>query len=164
MRTIVSFLFIAFYFCANSQKIVINGYLKDSDNGEALLYASCYDSISSMATTTNSMGYFSFEISPNQIIALKISHLGYFPIQIEIVSSKDTMISICLTPKLEVLNEVNVTEFASFNKQDILGKISVSKSTIQSIPSFVGIPDLMKAITFLPGISGGREGYSNIFV
>lgn len=164
MRIILSVLFLASCIYANAQRIVVSGYLKDDSNGESILYATCYDSISAMLTTTNTMGSFNFEVTPNHKLSLKISHLGYFSKSIEIISPTDTILIIRLKPKSELLNEVNVTELSSFQKHDVLGKISVPKSAIQSLPSFVGLPDLMKAITFLPGISGGREGYSNIYV
>ena len=164
MRKTGFIIFLVSHLYSYSQETTINGYVKDADNGDAIPYAICYDSISSKGTTTNLEGFFNFKISPHQKLALKISHIGYFSNNIEIVSSKDTTVTIQLHPRLEELAEVKITEFASFQKQEVLGKITVPKSTIQAIPSFIGIPDLMKAITFIPGLSGGREGYSNIYV
>jgi len=164
MRKTGFIIFLVSHLYSYSQETTINGYVKDADNGDAIPYAICYDSISSKGTTTNLEGFFNFKISPHQKLALKISHIGYFSNNIEIVSSKDTTVTIQLHPRLEELTEVKITEFASFQKQEVLGKITVPKSTIQAIPSFIGIPDLMKAITFIPGLSGGREGYSNIYV
>lgn len=36
--------------------------------------------------------------------------------------------------------------------------------TIKNLPSLGGVPDLIKSITFIPGVSAGLEGYSSIFV
>jgi len=110
------------------------------------------------------MGYFNLTVNKGRRVALKITHIGYSPQYISIIPFQDTTINIHLTPKQEQLGEVVVSEYASIQKQDVLGKITVPIRTIQSIPSFVGIPDLMKAITFIPGVSGGQEGYSNIYV
>ncbi len=165
MRKILfTFLILYSSLACKAQKISIFGYINDSTNGEALMYSSCYDSINSVGITSNAMGYFNLKVKKGEKVALKITHIGYSTQSINLIPFKDTTINIHLSPKQEQLEEVVVSEYASIQKQDILGKITVPIKTIQSIPSFVGIPDLMKAITFIPGVSGGREGYSNIYV
>jgi len=155
---------ILYVFVCEAQKVAINGYIYDSTNGEVLMYTTCYDSTNSVGLTSNAMGYFNLTVNKGRRVALKITHIGYSPQYISIIPFQDTTINIHLSPKQEQLGEVVVSEYASIQKQDVLGKITVPIKTIQSIPSFVGIPDLMKAITFIPGISGGQEGYSNIYV
>lgn len=45
-----------------------------------------------------------------------------------------------------------------------MSKNTVPVKLVKSMPSFTGEPDIMKAITFLPGVAAGKDGMSDIFV
>lgn len=152
------------YLFSQAQKASISGFVKDNNSGETLIFTNCYDSINKVGLTTNAMGYYILKAKKNKNAQLKFSHLGYHSKTISLFVKNDTIINVNLKPKEEQLEEVVINDYASFQKQDILGKVTVPIKTITTIPSFAGIPDLMKGITFIPGISGGREGYSNIYV
>jgi hypothetical protein len=48
--------------------------------------------------------------------------------------------------------------------QTLLGKTQVSVSQIKNLPSFIGVPDVIKSLSTLPGIVNGKEGFSNLYV
>lgn len=152
------------YLFSYAQEASISGFVKDETSGGTLIFASCYDSINKFGLVTNAMGHYILKAKKNKNVKLEFSHLGYRSKTVSLFVTKDTIINVNLKPKEELLEEVIVSDYASFQKQDILGKVTVPIKTITSIPSFAGVPDLMKGITFIPGISGGREGYSNIYV
>lgn len=158
-------IFIVFSFCGfiNAQNITLSGFIKDANTGEPLLFANCVDTVSKGGTTTNGNGFYSMELEKGEVCIIA-SYLGYENTIRRLYLSRDTIIEIWLTPKLNELEEVVINAYTPLNQQVIMGKTTVPVKTIKAIPSFVGEPDLMKSISFLPGISTGKEGYSNIYV
>jgi len=145
------------------QLCTIHGYIKDAQTGEALISAYCYNALSLKGTTTNSYGYYSLTV-PKGMVKLSVSYVGYQNTTLELFIDKDSMINFSLYPITKEIQEVVVNQNIPLHQQVLMGKTTVPIQTVNSIPSFVGISDLMKAITFLPGISSGREGYSDIYV
>ncbi len=146
-----------------SQTYTVSGHITDQTTGESLLFADCYDTMSNRGTTTNAYGYYSLSLSKGKI-HLKVSYLGYKTTEKSFVLSRDTILALSLVPISEKLGEVMIDKQESIHKQTLMGKITVPISTIKKIPSFVGETDLMKSLSYLPGITTGKEGYSNIFV
>ena len=146
-----------------SQTYTVSGHVTDQTTGESLLFADCYDTMSNRGTTTNAYGYYSLSLSKGKI-HLKVSYLGYKTTEKSFVLSRDTILALSLVPISEKLGEVVIDKQGSIHKQTLMGKITVPISTIKKIPSFVGEIDLMKSLSYLPGITTGKEGYSNIFV
>lgn len=146
-----------------AQSFTIKGFVKDSKTGEALLFAHCYDSLSNKVTLTNTEGFYSLTLPKGKII-LVASYIGYQSTIQEIILTKDTTIQIELTPSTTELHHVVVHSHTPLHQQVIMGKTTIPVQTLKALPSFAGEPDIMKAISFLPGVSLGKEGYSNIYV
>lgn len=145
------------------QTYTVNGYIRDAATGEALLFASCYDSTSLVGTTTNSYGFFNLSLAKGAV-KITASYIGYQYKTYEFLLKRDTMISIDLSPVSKELQEVIVSARVPLHQQVIMGKTTITLETLEKMPSFVGEKDLMKAICYIPGISTGREGYSNVYV
>lgn len=92
---------------------------------------------------------------------LSISHVSYRDTIIE-VSADHKQIYVRLS-SLE-LNIVEVYADQPFNKKAALGVNRVSLPFLTATPSFLGEPDILKGLTFLPGVTDGKEGYSHLFV
>lgn len=163
MRLLISLLLLGFCPCLNAQNITLSGFIKDAKTGEPLLFANCIDTISKKGTTTNGIGFYSMVLEKGEV-CITASYLGYQNIESRFLITKDTTLIIQLEPKLNELEEVVVNAYTPINQQVIMGKTTVPIKTIKALPSFAGEPDLMKSISFLPGISTGKEGYSNIYV
>jgi hypothetical protein len=148
---------------AVAQNYTINGYVKDVNTGEVLLFANCFDSINFKGTTTNPYGYYTLSL-PKGKVRIVASYVGYKNKSFEFILKKDTTLSFELEAKTVELQEVIVSSHIPIHQQVIMGKTTVPIKTIESIPSFAGEADLMKAISYIPGISTGKEGYSNIYV
>ncbi len=163
MRLLISLLIFGYCTSINAQNITLSGFIKDAKTGEPLLFANCIDTISKKGTTTNGIGFFSMVLKKGEV-GIIASYLGYENMERKYLLSKDTSIVILLEPRLNELEEVVVNAYTPMNQQVIMGKTTVPVKTIKALPSFAGEPDLMKSISFLPGISTGKEGYSNIYV
>jgi hypothetical protein len=146
-----------------AQNFTINGYVRDAETGEALLFANCFDSTTFKGTITNPYGFYTLSL-PKGKVRIVVSYVGYKDKLLGFVLTKDTTVSFELESKTEELQEVVVSSHIPIHQQVIMGKITVPLKTIEAIPSFAGEADLMKAICYIPGISAGREGYSNIYV
>ncbi|MCQ2204975.1 MAG: TonB-dependent receptor [Bacteroidales bacterium] len=145
-----------------AQRIKVSGHVVDATNGEPVLFASCVEMSSGRGTTTNNYGYFSLETTGETTIG--ISCIGYQSFQQPIKATADTTVVIRISPKVNDLQEVVVSTFVPRREQVEMGKSTVPVELIKAIPSLAGEPDILKSISYLPGISLGKEGYSNIYV
>lgn len=146
-------------FSAQGQPITISGVIK-SPSGENVPYASVVDSVNNKSVYSDINGYFSI-LTKGGTCSLKFSHVSYSPAKLHVVALKDTFMTVSLTG-IE-MPEVLV-KGTSLSQQAMLGVSFMEGKTIQNIPSFFGEPDLVKAMTVLPGISGGLDLYSSIYV
>ena len=64
----------------------------------------------------------------------------------------------------QALETVVIFAEEPFNRRASLGVQETPMEFLTAVPSLTGDADLMKTITFLPGVSEGREGYSHLFV
>lgn len=160
----IASLLLAFSFIGSTAQTrqTLSGHIYDSTTGEAIPYATCWNESNSQGTTTNAFGYFSIPNGDNA--KLRVSCIGYQAITIDVPSGNDTTIVIKLTPKSTNLQEVVVSTYIPMQEQVQMGKNTVPTALIKQMPSFVGEPDILKSITYLPGVISGKDGYSNIFV
>ncbi|HUS86470.1 MAG TPA: carboxypeptidase-like regulatory domain-containing protein [Bacteroidales bacterium] len=144
------------------QTITVNGFVLDSVSKEPLFNAYLVDQKDNTVILTNERGFYNLSTKTGTV-ELKVSYVGYEPSFINITVNKDTSFNIFLAPL--VLEEITIiANQEPLFKQALLGKTRIPVKEIQSIPSLAGEPDLLKSITHLPGVSGGREGYSDIYV
>lgn len=162
-RLTIALLPILFYTSATAQNRNITGYVVDAQSGEPLLYANCVESVSGSGVSTNGFGFFSLPLRGDSC-CIHVSCLGYQISQNSYKVSSDTLVTISVMPKVTSLSEVTVSSYVPLRQQTGMGKATVPMQLIQSMPSFVGEADLMKAITFLPGVAAGRDGYSHVYV
>lgn len=153
------------FFAANNvncQIFTVSGYIGDSLTKETLYNAYIINQVNNTVVLSNDKGYYSLSAEKG-LISLIYSYVGYEPKSLTFKIAKDTLVDIYLVPIK--IKEVTVTANAEpLFKQALLGKTNFTIKEIESIPSLAGEPDLMKSITHIAGVSGGREGYSNIYV
>jgi outer membrane receptor for ferrienterochelin and colicin len=146
-----------------SQKYTISGFIEDAETGERLTGAAVFDAnITSHGTVSNTYGFYSLTI-PTGNIKLTSSFVGCSLFVLELNLTKDTIINIKLSSSI-ILNEVEVK--GGENKVDDIqmGIIDVPLETIKKLPVILGETDIMKSIQMMPGVQGGTEGTSGIYV
>ncbi len=158
MRCLLLFLTLV-VLSVQGQPVKISGVVK-SPGGENVPYASIIDSVNYKTVYSDNEGYFSF-ISNSPNCTLTFNHVSYSSRTLRLSAICDTFVTVLLAGVEipEVL--VNGT---SLSQQAMLGVNFMEGRTIQNIPSFFGEPDLIKAMTVLPGIAGGLDLYSSIYV
>ncbi len=141
----------------------IHGYTCDKNTGEALIGASIYNPQTMTGTVTNQFGFFSLSLQPGDY-DLVISFIGYKNQKIKFSESKSMAIN--LEPISSSIGEVLVHAKGSrdFISASSLGVMGIESKSISKIPAVGGEPDLLKAITMLPGIKQGTDGSAGVYV
>lgn len=148
-------------------KITISGYITDSESGETLIGAGVLSDPRTGAVT-NPFGYYSLTIPSGKII-LHFSYLGYKDEVKELgYVYRDTLINISLKPS--AILEASTVTALSRARQDAgiassyLGSIDVPLNLIQNTPVLFGEADVLKALQKIPGVQGGTEGFTGLYV
>lgn len=169
MRLKVKILFLILFsvnICWAQQKnYTISGYIKDSTNGETLIGATLRIDDGKKGTATNAYGYYNVNISEGKH-RLQYSFVGYKSKIVDVNITKNTVINIALKEEGFEAKEVIITgEREDKNvKSTEMSRIELSGEKIKSLPVIMGEPDILKAITLLPGIKSGGEASTGFYV
>ncbi|MDW3193470.1 MAG: TonB-dependent receptor [Cytophagales bacterium] len=161
MRTLLIVLFLLPTFCF-AQKFTISGYVRDAETGENLIGATVYDLKSKSGTVTNIYGFFSLTL-PSDSVALRTSFVGYQVQESAFYLSKDQVMDFSLESG-ELLDEVVVTAEEAIELLPQMSTVTVPMEQLKQVPVLLGETDILKTIQLLPGIQGGNEGASGVYV
>ncbi|MBL6445062.1 TonB-dependent receptor [Fulvivirga sp. 29W222] len=141
------------------QKVTLSGYIKDADDGEALIGATVFVRETKSGSASNVYGFYSVTLPPGKYI-IEFTYVGYQPIVKQVELIKNQRLNLEMAGESQQLEEVvisgervdaNVTSTEmSTNKLDI--------QTIRKLPAFLGEVDVLKSIQLLPGVSTVGEG------
>jgi hypothetical protein len=142
----------------------ISGYIEDAESGEKLISANLIDLNSAKGTVSNVYGFFSLTL-PKGKVQLKSTYVGYVDDKQEILLDKDVEIVIKLKPSV-TLKEVEIvaTKAERIEEKSQMSRIDVPIQQIKKIPALLGEVDVLKALQLLPGVQGGTEGQSGVYV
>lgn len=144
-----------------AQDYKVSGYV-NSTLGEVLPYASCFNSKTNKVIYANEEGFFMIPCEEGSV-DLRFSFSGYEACMWSLSLTSDTLINIYL--KETQIEEVVILEKAEpLHLQNMMGKYKFKIDELKASASFSASTDIFKAITQIPGISGGKEGYSNFYV
>jgi hypothetical protein len=152
-----------FPFLSHAQ--VITGVVKDSATAEHLIGAIVKVDPGGLGTATDAAGKFSLRLTAGTY-TLTVSYLGYRTQIIPLVVSKDQRISIFLGAISTQINDVVITGERT-NKavtSTEMSRVELKAEQIKALPVIFGEPDVLKAITLLPGIKSGGEGGTGFYV
>lgn len=146
------------------QNITISGYVRDAFSKEAVIGAKIYFPSLEKGTVTNALGFYNIQIPVNQEkYKIVISAIGYKSLQVEKVLTSEQRLDFDL--EVLVTNDVEIVYVDPNQVVDPeIGVISIPISQLKSIPNLGGEPDVIKAFQMMPGVSGGKEGSSGLFV
>jgi len=162
MRNVFFIFFILYATSILSQDISISGYIKDVNNGEAIIDAVVYDSLTYANTVTNEYGYYNLSI-PKGDIHLRASYVGFKEYSQYLSLQKDTVINIVLEESILAAVEVVGQKETSLSISKG-NEISIPITELTQIPAIGGEADIFKSLSIFPGVSLGAEANSNLFV
>lgn len=161
---------ILFFFLITSlvyaQNFTLSGTIKDNKNNETIIGATLIIVENNVQITTNSYGYFSVSL-PQGNYTYQVVKNGYQFIESSIIIDKNEQIEIKLEKENEVvLDEVRVEKNKGrINlKKPELSTHSLDIDQIKKMPVLLGEVDVLKSLTFLPGVTNGGEVSSGINV
>jgi outer membrane receptor for ferrienterochelin and colicin len=144
------------------QNFTINGYIRDQVTGENLIGATILDPATMQGTITNTFGFYSLTL-PTGTYQLRCSYVGYQSWEQEVTLTQNQNLNISLAPGT-TLEEVIITAEENIELSPQMSSIDVPIEQIKALPVLMGEADLLKSLQLLPGIQGGTEGSSGIYV
>ena len=138
------------------------GFVYSGEGMEGLPGAHVYLQETRQGVITNNYGFYTLSVSSLPVTII-VSHVGYEPKLFEIHAGGRTDIS--LTP-FRMLSEVEVSARAilPMNESPLMSILSLPATRIQSTPVLLGEKDLFKVLQLMPGVQGGTEGSSGLYV
>jgi hypothetical protein len=141
------------------ETVLVSGYVTDSETGERM--SGVHLRVGASQTVSNDYGFYSLR-TPAGSVTLRASYTGYAVYEETRLLQEDAVVSIALKPGVE-LSEVLVTARPVRDVEDRgLGNMRVNLSQLSVSPLFLGERDIIKTMQFLPGVSSGMEGSSNL--
>ena len=145
-------------FILQAQSLVVNGYVEDIQSGERLIGAQISILGQEIGTLTNSEGFFSLEIPSKFDSFLLATYWGYSPDTLRIQASNNEPLTISLNPSFTLDSVSIVAPVAG------IGQLSLNMDRVKNLPTLIGEVDALRVFQLLPGVAGGNEGTSALYV
>ena len=160
-RLLILFLFLPFV--ALAQNYTLSGTITDSKSGETLIGATVIDTHSGKGTVTNPYGHYSLTLKKGTV-EVKVQFVGYKPQTFTIELDRNRELSVKLVPSLELEEVTIVGEKVGDTRSSQMSATQMSVEKIKSVPVMFGEADIIKALQLMPGVQGGSEGNSGMYV
>ena len=147
------------------EKFTLSGVIQDQETNETLISVTVFFPELNTGTSTNEYGFYSITL-PKGNYKISLSYIGYSN-KIETINLDENLKkNFILAEAAQSLEEVIITE--NIEKLSIrkpqMSVNALTASTIKQIPVVLGEADVLKAITFLPGVTNAGEGASGFNV
>ncbi len=142
-----------------AQQRTISGYISDDNDGERIVGAIVYDTLTKKGSATNEYGYFSLTLS-NKPVVLRISASGLRTTYV-VVPLEQSDLNIALE-NLE-LEEVIIEGNRDVDNSE-MGTIDLSMDKVNKLPVILGERDVFRVLQLLPGVKSGGEASSGLYV
>ena len=160
---LVLFLFLSCFSAqAQIKSCSISGLVRDAITGESLPGAHVFVQATNTGVITNNYGFYVLTLPPGDYI-LKISYVGYNPLELPFQLQKAERLDIKLNPSIE-LHEIEVKARMSQLQNPQMGILHIPMIQAASIPALMGEKDVLKAFQLMPGVQSGKEGTGGLFV
>ena len=156
---------LSFFAPSFAQHVTISGYISEVKSGERLTGAIIFIPGTEFGTSSNAYGFYSITIpTPKDSIAVSASFVGYQSSVIKLWADRNISLNIDLSDRKDLKEVVILGQKDAVHQRTQMSSIDLPIQTIKSLPAFLGEPDIMKAIQLLPGIQGGNEGTTGLYV
>jgi hypothetical protein len=162
MKYLLPALFVFIHAVGYSQ-ITVSGYIEDKNTKERLPGVNVYDIDRRQGTVSNSYGFYSISLK-NDTARLLFSTVGYQQ-QVSQIHPREKEINL----NIELESGIDLAEVVVTHKQKTFNntEMSVLKIPVKQLlqtPALMGEADIMRAFQLMPGVQGGKEGTSGIYV
>lgn len=145
-------------------QIVVHGRITAAESGEVLIGAGVFDTLSDRGATTNNYGLYSIAFSPGKKVLI-FSYPGYAEVQLDtnLTSSANLNIALKTIPQMDQVVIKSKPRNTSGNTVQ-MSMLDIPVQQIKKMPALLGEVDVVKALQLLPGVKGGNEGSSGLYV
>jgi hypothetical protein len=150
-----------------NNRLTISGYVRDGATGESLPGVAVVHPATSQGTTTNTFGFYSLTLAaPADSVRLLVSALGYERQRLAQPAGRSFTHDFRLKASSAELEGVEVvgSKEEKVAESTRMGTINVPVAQIKLLPALFGETDVLKVLQLLPGVQGGGEGSSGLYV
>lgn len=141
---------------------IIQGFISDAQTGEKLIGSSVYILGTHDGVISNNYGFYSLK-SRTIPVSLVYSYVGYISDTVSIDTAKGS-INIVLEPKVNNLEVVEIKATNTATSLPRTGILTIPTQQIKQLPALGGEVDVLRAFQLMPGVQGGNEGTSGLYV
>lgn len=142
-------------------RFTVSGFITDSASGETLIGAGASDG--DAGAVTNNFGYYTLTVPAGKNV-LTYSYLGCESVTEVIDVRKDTVVNVELSQSVSIEASRVVARKDAGISSTYMGAIEIPGSMIGNTPAVLGEADLLKTVQMMPGVQGGMNGFSGIYV
>lgn len=155
-----------FLACAGGAQIMLAGYVQDSLTGEKLIGATLFLTQNGAFSITNDYGFFSVNAGNKGGVEVEVSYLSYEKRIFRFFMTGDTTVILDLQPAANQLSTVEVKAFRPGNAPPKTegSIVQLSQKEVKQLPKLLGEADALRTLQLLPGVQGGAEGSSSLYV
>ncbi|HAY18387.1 MAG TPA: hypothetical protein DCY24_04175, partial [Rikenellaceae bacterium] len=114
-------------------------------------------------TSTNNFGFYSLTL-PEGEVELTYSYIGCAAKAKRVSLKKDITLNVSLAPSAEIKSARITARKDAGIRSTYMGAIEVPNELIANTPVVLGEKDVLKTLQMMPGVQGGNEGFSGIYV
>ena len=148
---------------AAQKKVTISGHITDIASGETLIGAGILEKESGLGAVTNNFGYYTLTIPAGEY-DFHFSYVGYSEKVMRIDMRRDTVVNVALETGETLSSSHIVARKDAGIQSTYLGAIDIPAAQIKNTPVLFGEADVLKVLQMMPGVQGGNEGFSGIYV
>ena len=147
-------------------RFTVSGYVRDGASGESLPGVAVVHPASGLGTTTNTYGFYSLTLPAADSVKLLVSSLGYEKQRLAQKAERSFTHDFRLKAASAELGAVEVvgSREEKIAESTRMGTINIPVNQIKLLPMLFGETDVLKALQLLPGVQGGGEGQSGLYV
>lgn len=144
-------------------RVTISGLITDAASGETLIGAAAVSGKN--GAVTNNFGFYSLTLPrEGDRVDVTYSYVGYSAKTVSIPVRKDTTVHIRLVPGASLEKAVVTAQRESGVEATKMSAMELPVAVIKNTPALFGEADVMKTLQLLPGVQGGTEGFSGLYV
>ena len=145
-----------------ARRITISGLVTDAATGETLIGAGVTEGESGVVT--NNFGFYSLTLPEKDAVKITFSYIGYAPRTVSVPAGSDRTLNVQLVSGTELQESVVTAQKESGIAATKMSAIEVPLPLVKSAPALFGEADVIKTLQLMPGVQGGVEGFSGIYV
>lgn len=153
-------------FCLTAQNRCAQGVVIDMHTHTPIALAQVVVGAYHQTAVTDEVGFFKVcGMDGHNKVAVVVRHTAYEPFSMMVDASNTDTLYIQMVRQSYQTGEVTVTARPRVILSDFIpGHQQLKHADVMSLPSILGMPDVIRAVQFLPGVQSVSEGNSGLYV